>query len=254
MCSGLVAIEYGARGPEFWRRLRLRHRHPCPGRGRPRDPARRGRHHDRGRQRGDDHALCLRQLLRDEGDEHPQRRAGAGQPARSTGSATGSSWGRARASWSWSPGARPGAGRAHLLRTGRLRRHLRRLPHHPAGSRGQGPLPGHAPGAGERRGRAGRQSTTSTRTAPRLPYNDRFETLAIKKVFGAHARRVAISSTKSMTGHLLGAAGGIESVICAKTIQTGMDRPDHQSGGARPGVRPGLRAQRGPRSGRCAPC
>ena len=52
------------------------------------------------------------------------------------------------------------------------------------------------------------------------PYNDKFETLAIKKVFGEHARRLAVSSTKSMTGHLLGAAGGIESVICVKTLQT----------------------------------
>jgi 3-oxoacyl-[acyl-carrier-protein] synthase II len=57
------------------------------------------------------------------------------------------------------------------------------------------------------------------------PYNDKFETLAIKKVFGDYARKLAISSTKSMTGHLLGAAGGIESVICVKTIQTGRIAP-----------------------------
>ncbi len=57
------------------------------------------------------------------------------------------------------------------------------------------------------------------------PYNDRFETLAIKKVFGEHARKLCVSSTKSMTGHLLGAAGGIESVICAKVIQTGRIPP-----------------------------
>ncbi len=57
------------------------------------------------------------------------------------------------------------------------------------------------------------------------PYNDKFETLAIKKVFGSHARTVPISSTKSMTGHLLGAAGGIESVICVKTIQSQMIAP-----------------------------
>src|SRR4029077_8752595 len=45
------------------------------------------------------------------------------------------------------------------------------------------------------------------------PYNDKYETLAVKKVFGEHAYLWAISSTKSMTGHLLGAAGGIEGVF-----------------------------------------
>ncbi|HSV32643.1 MAG TPA: beta-ACP synthase, partial [Pyrinomonadaceae bacterium] len=50
------------------------------------------------------------------------------------------------------------------------------------------------------------------------PYNDKFETLAIKKTFGEHAYKLAVSSTKSMTGHLLGAAGGVEGVISVLSI------------------------------------
>jgi len=45
------------------------------------------------------------------------------------------------------------------------------------------------------------------------PYNDKFETMAIKQAFGEHASKLAVSSTKSMTGHALGAAGGIEAVF-----------------------------------------
>lgn len=50
------------------------------------------------------------------------------------------------------------------------------------------------------------------------PYNDKYETLAIKNVFGEHAYRLPVSSTKSMTGHLLGGAGGVEGVLTVLTI------------------------------------
>jgi 3-oxoacyl-[acyl-carrier-protein] synthase II len=55
--------------------------------------------------------------------------------------------------------------------------------------------------------------------------NDKGETLAIKKALGDHAYKVAVSSTKSMTGHLLGAAGGVEAIVCAMAIQEGIVPP-----------------------------
>jgi beta-ketoacyl-acyl-carrier-protein synthase II len=57
------------------------------------------------------------------------------------------------------------------------------------------------------------------------PLNDRYETFAIEAVFGEHAKRLAISSSKSMTGHLMGAAGALEGFVCVKVLQTGCIPP-----------------------------
>lgn len=57
------------------------------------------------------------------------------------------------------------------------------------------------------------------------PYNDRLETLAIREVFGEHAYKLAVSSTKSMIGHGLGAAGAVESIACIKALQDGVIPP-----------------------------
>ncbi|AIQ68717.1 3-oxoacyl-ACP synthase [Paenibacillus graminis] len=57
------------------------------------------------------------------------------------------------------------------------------------------------------------------------PVGDKSETSAVKKALGDHAYKVAISSTKSMTGHLLGAAGGVEAIICGLSLQKGMIAP-----------------------------
>jgi 3-oxoacyl-[acyl-carrier-protein] synthase II len=57
------------------------------------------------------------------------------------------------------------------------------------------------------------------------PYNDKHETTAIKQLFGAHAYKLAVSSTKSMTGHLLGASGGLEAAFCALALTEGVIPP-----------------------------
>jgi 3-oxoacyl-[acyl-carrier-protein] synthase II len=57
------------------------------------------------------------------------------------------------------------------------------------------------------------------------PLNDKTETLAIKKLFGDYAYKIPISSTKSMTGHLLGAAGAVELIACALTIRDEIIHP-----------------------------
>ena len=57
------------------------------------------------------------------------------------------------------------------------------------------------------------------------PFNDKFETMALKTVFDEEAYKVPISSTKSMIGHLLGAAGAVEAAVCVMAIQTGSIPP-----------------------------
>jgi 3-oxoacyl-[acyl-carrier-protein] synthase II len=55
--------------------------------------------------------------------------------------------------------------------------------------------------------------------------NDRIETVAVKQVFGDHAYKVPVSSTKSMTGHLIAAAGAVEMIICVNAIRHGIVPP-----------------------------
>ena len=57
------------------------------------------------------------------------------------------------------------------------------------------------------------------------PHGDRIETVAVRRAFGSHAERLAISSTKSMTGHPLGAAGAMEAVFCVRAIIDGVVPP-----------------------------
>jgi len=69
--------------------------------------------------------------------------------------------------------------------------------------------------------------------ATATPAGDRTEAAAVRSVFGAHADRLPVSATKSMTGHLLGAAGAVEAILCVRSLETGvlpptvnLERPD----------------------------
>ena len=56
-------------------------------------------------------------------------------------------------------------------------------------------------------------------------YNDQTETIAIKNAFGDHAYKLCVSSTKSMTGHMVGGCGGVEAMVCMKVLETGIIPP-----------------------------
>ena len=79
------------------------------------------------------------------------------------------------------------------------------------------------------------------------PLGDAAETKAIKEVFGDHAYELAVSSTKSVTGHCFGAAGAIEAMMCVLAVHHGVLPPTINYEHPDPGVRPRLRAERGAR-------
>ena len=113
---------------------------------------------------------------------------------------------------------------ADLLRTGRLRRQLRRVPHDCAERerRRCRALHGHGD-EGRRRDpeQVGYLNAHGTST----PLGDLGETMAMKTAFGDHAYKMMVSSTKSMTGHLLGAAGGVEAIFSVMALQDNVIPP-----------------------------
>ena len=126
----------------------------------------------------------------------------------------------------------------------RLRHERRRVPHDRAAPDGEGGY----------RVMTNAFTTRSSRPADigyvnahgtSTPIGDALETMAIKRVFGARHENSPVSSTKSMTGHLLGGAGGLEAGITVLALRDQILAADDQPGRARPGVRSGLCAEHG---------
>ena len=169
----------------------------------------------------------------------PSARAG-----RSTATATASCSPTARPCWwwrSWSTRAR--AARGSTPRSSATRRAARRSTSRRRCPTGWAPRPRcrrRMESAGVRPEEIDYVNAHATST----PLGDVNETQGIKLALGDRARRVPVSATKSMTGHLIGASGALEALVVAKTLETGIVTPDHQPRQSRSRVRPRLRAAR----------
>ena len=165
-------------------------------------------------------------------------------PARGTTTATASWWAKAPAFWCWRNWSSPAAAARRILaEMVGYGMSARRVPRHRAvADDGDGAF------------RVMRNALRDAGIAPeQIDYinahgtstdvGDRAETAAIKRAFGDHAYKVAVSSTKSMTGHLLGGAGGLEAGITRAGAARSDGAAHHQLRNPRSGLRSGLRAQ-----------
>ena len=254
MIAGQLSIMYGLKGPNLAHGHRVHDRQPLHRRGRPPDRVRRRRRDDRRRLRGHDRPLgvggfCAPRALSTRNDDP----ATASRP-----------WDKDR------DGFVLGEGAGVLV--------LEEYEHARArGARIYCELAGYGMSAdahhitapcedGEGAARCMANALRNARLNPTqvdyinahgtsTPLGDIAETVAVKRCFGEHARKLAISSTKSMTGHLLGAAGGVEAVFSVLAMHRQVAPPTDQPRQPRSGVRPRLRAAARP--ARCrsvSPC